>query len=85
MTTAGTPASSVGDLRCVAPPAELADLQERRPPRPRRRSSWETIRRFEIFEADLTVETGDLTPSLKTERRVVEDENRTISGGFDKE
>ncbi|HEX5532643.1 MAG TPA: long-chain fatty acid--CoA ligase [Actinomycetales bacterium] len=33
---------------------------------------WETIKRFEILPADLTVEDGELTPSMKLKRRVVE-------------
>jgi len=33
---------------------------------------WETIKKFEILERDLTVEDGDLTPSLKLKRRTVE-------------
>ncbi|MFP5347681.1 MAG: AMP-dependent synthetase/ligase [Actinomycetes bacterium] len=33
---------------------------------------WETIKRFEILAADLTIEHGELTPSLKLKRRVVE-------------
>jgi long-chain acyl-CoA synthetase len=32
---------------------------------------WETVKKFEILPADLTVEAGDLTPSLKVKRRVV--------------
>jgi long-chain acyl-CoA synthetase len=44
-----------------------ADLEElnRRLPR------WETIKRFAILPRQLTVEDGDLTPSLKLKRRVV--------------
>jgi long-chain acyl-CoA synthetase len=33
---------------------------------------WETIKDFRILERDLTVEAGELTPSLKLKRRVVE-------------
>jgi long-chain acyl-CoA synthetase len=33
---------------------------------------WETIKRFEILPRDLSIEDGELTPSLKVKRRVVE-------------
>jgi long-chain acyl-CoA synthetase len=33
---------------------------------------WETVKKFEILDRDLTVEAGDLTPSLKLKRRAVE-------------
>ncbi len=33
---------------------------------------WETIKKFVILDQDLTVENGDLTPSLKVKRRAVE-------------
>ena len=33
---------------------------------------WETVKKFEILDRDLTVEDGDLTPSLKLKRRAVE-------------
>ncbi|WP_026876629.1 AMP-dependent synthetase/ligase [Jiangella gansuensis] len=33
---------------------------------------WETIKKFEILPHDLTVESGDLTPSLKVKRKAVE-------------
>ncbi|SNY68598.1 AMP-dependent synthetase/ligase [Paractinoplanes atraurantiacus] len=36
---------------------------------------WETIKRFTILERNLTVENGDLTPSLKLRRRYVEHHN----------
>jgi long-chain acyl-CoA synthetase len=37
-----------------------------------RLNRWETIKKFAILPRDLTVEDGDLTPSLKLKRRVVE-------------
>ncbi|HEY6798851.1 MAG TPA: long-chain fatty acid--CoA ligase [Kineosporiaceae bacterium] len=37
-----------------------------------RLGSWETIKKFEIIDRPLTVEEGDLTPSLKLRRRDVE-------------
>ncbi len=46
---------------------------------------WETIKKFEILRSDLTVEAGDLTPSLKIKRKVVEDKNRAVLDGFYKE
>ena len=39
---------------------------------------WETIKDFRILDADLSVEKGELTPSLKVKRRVVEDAYRPL-------
>ncbi|MDI6099487.1 long-chain fatty acid--CoA ligase [Actinoplanes sp. NEAU-A12] len=39
---------------------------------------WETIKRFTILEQNLTVEGGDLTPSLKVRRRAVEERYRHL-------
>jgi long-chain acyl-CoA synthetase len=36
------------------------------------------IKRFAILDRDLRVETGELTPSLKTKRRVVADNHATV-------
>lgn len=43
---------------------------------------WETIKKFAVLDRDLTVESGELTPSLKVKRKVVEDNNRAILDGF---
>jgi long-chain acyl-CoA synthetase len=37
-----------------------------------RLNRWETVKKFTILPRDLTVETGELTPSLKIKRRAVE-------------
>ena len=42
---------------------------------------WETIKKFELLDHDLTVESGELTPSMKVKRNVVED---NYSGVIDK-
>jgi long-chain acyl-CoA synthetase len=33
---------------------------------------WETIKKFEVLPHDLTIESGDLTPSMKVKRKMVE-------------
>jgi long-chain acyl-CoA synthetase len=44
----------------------------------RRLQRWETIKSFAILPRDLTIEDGDLTPSLKLKRRTVEDRYRDL-------
>jgi long-chain acyl-CoA synthetase len=34
---------------------------------------WEQVKKFAIIDRELTVENGDLTPSLKLKRKVVVD------------
>jgi long-chain acyl-CoA synthetase len=44
----------------------------------KRLNRWETIKDFRILDRDLTVETGELTASLKVKRRVVESHYATL-------
>jgi long-chain acyl-CoA synthetase len=43
---------------------------------------WETIKRWEILGDDLTIESGELTPSLKVKRNVVEANNKELINSF---
>ena len=43
---------------------------------------WETIKKFKILDHDLTIESGELTPSMKVKRRIVEDNNKELLDGF---
>jgi long-chain acyl-CoA synthetase len=51
-----------------------ADVEEAN----RRLPRWETIKRFAILPRELTVEDGDVTPSLKLKRRVVAAKHREL-------
>ncbi len=41
-----------------------------------RLNRWETIKKWKLLDHDLTVESGELTPSMKVKRKVVEDNYR---------
>ena len=41
-----------------------------------RLNRWEQVKKFVLLEHDLTIESGELTPSMKVKRRVVEDNYR---------
>lgn len=43
-----------------------------------RLNRWETIKDFRVLDRDLTVEGGELTPSLKVRRKVVEDRYESV-------
>lgn len=39
---------------------------------------WETIKKWKLLDHDLTVESGELTPSMKVKRNVVQDNNQAL-------
>ncbi|WP_313404864.1 long-chain fatty acid--CoA ligase [Aeromicrobium sp.] len=43
---------------------------------------WETIKKFAILDHDLSIESGEITPSMKVKRRVVEQRYADILDGF---
>jgi long-chain acyl-CoA synthetase len=45
-------------------------------------ASYETVKKFAVLPADLTVETGDLTASLKVKRKSVEQKFKHLLDGF---
>lgn len=44
--------------------------------------SYSTIKKFALIEADLSLEAGDLTPSLKVKRKAVEAKYKAVLDGF---
>ena len=43
---------------------------------------WETIKKWEILDHDLSIERGELTPSLKVKRSVIADEQKDLIDSF---
>lgn len=43
---------------------------------------WETIKKWALIDHELSVDTGELTPSLKLKRAVVEQNNKQVIDGF---
>ncbi|MGB9374081.1 MAG: hypothetical protein WCA82_07975, partial [Jiangellales bacterium] len=43
---------------------------------------WETVKKFEILPEDLTIESGELTPSLKVKRKTVEQKHGDLLDSF---
>jgi long-chain acyl-CoA synthetase len=45
-------------------------------------ASYETIKRFKILEHDFTIESGELTPSVKVKRKVINDRYKDVFDSF---
>jgi long-chain acyl-CoA synthetase len=43
---------------------------------------WETMKKWEILDHDLSIERGELTPSLKVKRSVIADEQKDLIDSF---
>ena len=43
---------------------------------------WETIKKWDILDHDLSIESGELTPSMKVKRNVVEENNKDRIAAF---
>ncbi|GAA1153975.1 AMP-dependent synthetase/ligase [Nocardioides aquiterrae] len=43
---------------------------------------WETIKKWKLLDHDLTIESGELTPSMKVKRNVVEENNKALIDSF---
>ena len=41
-----------------------------------RLNRWETVKKWILLDHDLTIESGELTPSMKVKRKVVEANNK---------
>jgi long-chain acyl-CoA synthetase len=47
-----------------------------------RQASYSTVKRFAVLERDFTIDSGELTPTLKVKRKVVTQRYRAILDGF---
>jgi long-chain acyl-CoA synthetase len=41
-------------------------------------SSWETVKRFALLEDDFTIQGGELTPTMKVRRKIVEEKRKAV-------
>ena len=72
--------ASVGDL--AADPALVAEIQKAVDDANQTVSKAEAIRKFQILPVDFTEDTGELTPTLKVKRKVVEDHFSDVIDGM---
>jgi long-chain acyl-CoA synthetase len=47
-----------------------------------RLNRWETIKKWKLLDHDLSIESGELTPSMKVKRNVVEDNHKALIDGM---
>lgn len=47
-----------------------------------RLNRWETIKKWAVLDHDMSVDTGELTPSMKVKRKVVEEQNAALLDAF---
>ncbi|MTB87685.1 long-chain fatty acid--CoA ligase [Aeromicrobium senzhongii] len=47
-----------------------------------RLNRWETIKKWALLDHDLSIESGEITPSMKVKRRVVEERNADLLNSF---
>jgi long-chain acyl-CoA synthetase len=76
----GLPAESYGELIRLQEVRDLIEEHIRRLNAELNR--WETIKKWALLDRDLTVEGGELTPSLKVKRAVVAERNRELLDSF---
>jgi len=56
----------------------LAKLQEHLDAVNATLASWETVKRFALLEDDFTIQSGELTPTMKVRRKIVEEKRRAV-------
>ena len=67
----GVPSCSLrGGLRPFLEPSH--ELSQRDPEHPANLAQFEKVKRFALLPKDMTIEGGELTPTMKIRRRVVE-------------
>ena len=62
----------------VAAPAVVAEVQKAVTRANKQLASFEQIRKFRVLERDFSIETGELTPTMKVRRMKVLENNRTV-------